>query len=312
MLLIIQTILLVGCVVGLLVAHYRRSPDGQLFALGGWVSFIFFWLGMAGQLRSVSPTDAVAITALSPMFLIFVHRHWTLWRTGEEFPPLRWLTGTVGFTVLVYFLVERSPRLSLYVISVVTYAVIGLLNLFGFSEFGIERVSGGEAWWTTAPYLDTGVTARIHLESSNLAIIMACSALQGLAFLAAAFLCVDAPLRRRLKAVARSVPLLFFLNTVRLSVLIVLVDMFPDTRFGQMDMFELIHNWVAELVIFAALLAIFSWNLRLLPELHLNVRAGLQSVDVRQPLPTLDEWRSRLAEYVPDEPTGQASTADAA
>ena len=40
------------------VAH---GIDGQLFALGGWVSFIFFWLGMAWQLRSVSPTDAVAI-----------------------------------------------------------------------------------------------------------------------------------------------------------------------------------------------------------------------------------------------------------
>lgn len=103
----------------------------------------------------------------------------------------------------------------------------------------------------------------IELKSSSVEIILACTAIESMALFTGATLGINANVKRKLKAFAISVPVIYFLNLFR-NVFVVVS--FAYSIFGE-NSFYIAHHVIAKFFSFIALVAIAYAVFRILPEL---------------------------------------------
>lgn len=103
----------------------------------------------------------------------------------------------------------------------------------------------------------------VELNNSSVEIILACTAIESMALFTGATLGINAEKKRKLKAFAISVPLIYFLNLFRNVFVIV---SFAYTIFGE-NSFYIAHHVIAKILSFIALVAIAYFVFRILPEL---------------------------------------------
>ncbi|MEM2726712.1 MAG: archaeosortase A [Archaeoglobaceae archaeon] len=103
----------------------------------------------------------------------------------------------------------------------------------------------------------------VELNGSSVEIILACTAIESIALFAGATLGINAEKKRKLKAFAVSVPVIYFLNLFR-NVFVIIS--FSYSLFGE-NSFYIAHHIIAKAFSFMALVAIAYAVFRILPEL---------------------------------------------
>lgn len=183
--------------------------------VAGWTLFAVFWLALiypwfAHDNSFVRGIGAVAAVPLSLLVAKTLHE-------GRE--SLFTLSRAILFMGLVYAPVMFIEPLREFLVLTVTHHTAWAMGLIGFdppivtelSEVGVERtISGKETTFenTFVFFLDGGGTI-------TYTILIACTGLGSMAVVIGLVAAVGAPLRRKLRALAIALPIIYVLNIVR-------------------------------------------------------------------------------------------------
>jgi len=216
----------------------RRS---QVAALG-WSLFAFFWLGQIGHYLNIE--DYFNVVLFLATGLLCFYMSWIMIDRGFSSRACYWASYAASACGLIYF----------------PFAEIQSLQdgLIGFTTFVTAKI---------LQVLSVPVTLDswniMSLNGRSVEIILACTAIESIALFAGVILSVEAPIGRKLKALAASTLSIYVLNIVRNGFVIMA---YGWSWFGE-ESFEIAHNLIAKLGSTVALLAISYVVFLLLPEL---------------------------------------------
>lgn len=168
------------------------------------------------------------------------------------------LTSASALGALIYFPFANFPTLNTWIIGEVTYQVVWILQYFDIPVHMKD--------WNM-----------ITLNGYTVEIILACTAIESIALFMGLIGSVSAPFRRLLAAFIVSVPVIYVLNLIRDSFVVLA---YGEQWFG-INSFSIAHNYIAKAGSGIALFLISYAVLRILPEL-LDLIDGLWVVLSRE------------------------------
>ncbi|MFD1512435.1 archaeosortase A [Halomarina rubra] len=213
--------LVVGTFLTAAVLDVADRAQARPLAVVGWVLFALFWLTLVHHFVVVqkSIVEGLGVVVAVPACLYAGY----LLARGRE--SLMVLSRAVGVMGLVFFPVQSIDPLREFLIETVTHQTefaMGLVGQTAPADFSV--VSG-----TTAepPQPDYRNTFEFYQGDHRITytILIACTGLGSMAIFAGAILAVRAPIDRKLRALAVSIPVIYLLNVVR--------NVFIGLSFGQ-------------------------------------------------------------------------------
>ena len=193
--------LAVAAFVAAVLAEARDRRTARFVAAGAWVLFAVFWLALIPQFLLVEKSaiegvlSALGVPAsLSAAYLLY---------RGRE--SLLVITRGVAVMGLIYLPATTIPWLYGPLVETTTAQVDFLIRLAGYDPM---VTAGDEGLRNTFVFTTGG-----HRYETF--IILACTGLGSMAIFAGVIAAVRAPLRRKLAALALSVPVIWVLNLVR-------------------------------------------------------------------------------------------------
>ena len=254
----------------------RGFAAGRSLAAGTWGLFGLFWLSMVPYFAFEHQSYVESILALVGVPACLYAGYLLYDGRGSLFT----LTRAIAIMLFIYLPFETIPAVTLagvafpeprrILIEVVATHTGMLIDLLGYAP---ERVISNEGYdaayaWT----LDDGHTIRIH-------VVLACTGLGSMAIFGGLVSAVKAPLSRKVRALAVSIPLIYGLNILRTTFISVVsgnqyMHWQPDLvllLFGATDpyrvSFLISDRIMSQLLAVVALIAITFLVLRELPEL---------------------------------------------
>jgi archaeosortase A (PGF-CTERM-specific) len=189
----------------------RRYPDTARYAVSGaWGLFAVFWLLLVPHFFLVQNSVLEALLALVGVpgclyagALVF---------RGRE--SLFVLTRAVAVMGLVYLPVETIPLVRQLLVEHVTRQTELAMSLLGYDPTVIPVRESREAYagFRAAFFFETAAPEHGGIVFN---IVMACTALGSMAIFAGCIAAVRAPLRRKLRALAFVLPIIYVLNIIR-------------------------------------------------------------------------------------------------
>ena len=215
---------------GLLSSRDGARERARYVGVVAWGLFGLFWLVLVPHFVLVqkSIVEGIGSIAAVPLSLYVGYLLWN----GRD--SLLTLSKAVGFMGIIYLpfaylpLVESNP-LRKFMIETVAAQTDFLLSLIGVDPqlvVGTSVVDGVSAS-SDYQYLSTFYFPGGE-RPITYTIIVACTGVGSIAILAGAILAVEAPMRRKARALAVTVPVIYVLNLVR--------NVFIATMFGQQRM----------------------------------------------------------------------------
>ena len=278
------TLLLLLLPFGLLAfAHIANGARGHQVGCVGFLLFTMFLWGLAVTLfQQGIILDGIGVVAASCIPLFLSTQSWRTWKAQEEHRPLRWLYGVIGFTGSLFFFIERVPVLQAATILLTAFFVLLLLHAFGYSEYGFGDWVVERGVFSTNPLLNDMTYLQLGNNSgAGVNIIFACTALSGLIGIATAILCTTVDWKLRVRVASKVVGLIFAFNVVRIAILVLILHHLPNSRVGEVSMFDLVHHWLADLVLFGILFWALVNVYATMPELHTNIRRNIALLNPR-------------------------------
>lgn len=259
-----DVLLLIG-LVGLGIGFLWRDRRAHLSRTFGWIVFAVFWLVQTpSYLGSYDALNALGSAAAFIIFLFLGYHEYLSFKWDDEYEPLKFVAGAAFFASAIYFVFDRVPQLSAWLIETVTQHTAGFLGLMGMTySAGPANLVGNPPWYRangeeiTAPLLNASGQPVVQ-------IILACTAIQGLAIAAAMILSVKEPPRRKAIAFAVVIPATYVTNLLRNVVVIYFFDV-------QHVQFELVHGYWGKGLAVAVLVVLVVFSFWILPELYVNI-----------------------------------------
>ncbi len=262
---ILSDVLLLAGLVALGTGFLWRDRRAHLSRSLGWAVFSVFWLAQVPSYASSD--DLLNVLGSVGAFVVFLYLAWherLSYKWDDEYEPLRFVAGAAFIATAVYFLFDRVPQLSAWLIESVAHQTASLLSLLN-AHYSVGpadlvgnppfyRVNGEEIY---APLLNSSGSPVVQ-------IILACTAIQGIAIAAAIILGVKEPRRKRAIAFAVVVPATYLMNLVRNVVVIYFFDV-------QRMQFELVHGYYGKALAVLVLVVLLVFSFKLLPELYVNI-----------------------------------------
>jgi len=227
--LVIATFLL-----GVVLEWAGERERARLAAVTGWGLFGVFWFSLIYHFAIVQKSFVEGIGSVVAVPLAF-YVGYLLWQGRDS---LFMLSRAIPIMGLVFFPVESIPFVRQFLVETVTSQTEFLMGLTGHHP---EAVSGSQAvidadpyrstfvFYTDVPYIENGEDHRITYT-----ILTACTGIGSISIFAGLIAATDAPMRRKVRALAVSVPVIYALNLVR-NVFIGItfgkqyLHVFPDT-----------------------------------------------------------------------------------
>jgi len=254
----------------------RGLSVGRTLAAATWVLFGLFWLSMVPYFAFEHQSYVESLLALVG-FPVSAYAGYLLY---DGRASLFTLTRAVSIMLLIYLPFETIPAVTLggiafpeprrILIEAVATQTGALIDLLGYAP---ERVTSSEGYDAAYAWvLADGHTVTIH-------VVLACTGLGSMAIFGGLVAAVDAPLPRKLRALAVSVPLIYGLNILRTTFISVVagnqyMHWYPDlvlAMFGATDpyrvSFLISDRIMSQLLAVVALIAITFLAVRELPEL---------------------------------------------
>ena len=258
------------------VLDARGLSVGRTLAAATWVLFGLFWLSTVPYFVFEHQSYVESLLALVG-FPVSAYAGYLLY---DGRASLFTLTRAVSIMFLIYLPFETIPAVTLggiafpeprrVLIEAVATQTGALIDLLGYAP---ERVTSSEGYDAAYAWvLADGHTVTIH-------VVLACTGLGSMAIFGGLVAAVDAPLSRKLRALAVSVPLIYGLNILRTTFISVVagnqyMHWYPDlvlAMFGATDpyrvSFLVSDRIMSQLLAVVALIAITFLAVRELPEL---------------------------------------------
>ena len=261
----LNDLLLFSGLVALGIGFLWKKRRRHQFRMAGWAVFAVFWLAQApSYVSSFDLVNVLGCIGAFAAFLFFAYHERLSYRWDDEYEPLRFLAGAAFIASTIYFVVDRIPQLSAWLIEAVTQQTAALLgamgnpytagpaNLVGNPPF--YRVNGEEIY---APLLNSDGVAVVH-------IILACTAIQGIAIALAMIFGVKETTKKKAIATAVVLPVSYVMNLVRNVVVIYSYDV-------QHVDFELAHGYMGKGLAVLVLVVLLVFCFWILPELYVNI-----------------------------------------
>lgn len=258
---IIMDIILVAGLLCLGIGYYLKDSRRHKFRVEGLIYFGIFWMMQAPFFILIGDVFNAMICFLALPFYVYLGYHEYLsYIRGEENKSLRWITGASFFAGGLYFLIDKIPIISGYLIYVVAVQSVWLLNAFGFS-YGVGDINyAGNPLWYRTNFNEISV----HITDSSVALVQSCTAIQSMLIFVGAIYCVQAVSKRKWKAFFATVPVIYFLNLIRNASVIYMIN---DLNWS----YDFSHNTVGKGGSFIALIVLAFVTFKILPELLDNI-----------------------------------------
>lgn len=262
---------------------WRGSELARPVMVTAWVVFAVFWLSVFHHFafEQKSFIEGIGTLAAVPLSLYAG----LLLARGRD--SLFVLSRAIAGMGLVFFPVEMIPALQEFLIEAVTRQTEFLLSLLGVNP---DVVSGASV--LTGTYADYRNTFRFVQDGHVITytILAACTGIGSMAIFAGLIAAVSAPLGRKLRALAVSIPVIYGLNLVR-NVFIAIsfglqkFHIYPDlvlTLFGAEDPYKVSYfiadRIIAQSLSVVALVCIMWAVVHVLPEVMVVVEDVLYMV----------------------------------
>jgi len=254
----------------------RRFPAAARYAIGGaWALFAAFWLLLVPHFFLVQNSFVEAGLALVGVPACLYAGY--LLVDGRE--SLFVLSRAVAVMGLIYLPAETLPLVRQVLVEHVARQTELLMGLLGYDPT-LRPIGPGRPAYE-------GFTAAFHFETADpdhdgivYNIVMACTALGSMAIFAGCIAAVRAPLRRKLRALAVAIPVIYVLNVIRTTFIgLAFGHQWFDGAyapylmrlFGESDPYMVSHvvaeGIISQLLSVVALVAIAWFVMRELPEL---------------------------------------------
>jgi len=183
-----------------------RREQARPVAVAGWVLFGGFWFTLIYHFSVVqrSIVESVGSVLAVPLSLYVGYLLWT----GRD--SLFVLSRAVAAMGLLFFPVETVAAIERPLVETVTRQTEFLMGVAGHHP---EVVAGEDSYRNTFVFLtETDHTGMVEVSYS---IIIACTGIGSMAIFGGLVAAVDAPLGRKLRALAVSLPVIYVLNLLR-------------------------------------------------------------------------------------------------
>ncbi|WP_411968164.1 archaeosortase A [Haloferax sp. YSSS75] len=193
------------------VANRRDRELARRVMAAAWVLFAIFWLQLIPHFTLVhkSYIEGILTIAAVPASL---YAGWLLY-SGRD--TLFVLSRAVAAMGLVYLPFETIPALTLFGATVPAPRGILMESVAAQTNFLIESLG----YSTTMIRGDEGyLNTFLWMQGSHrieIAVVLACTGLGSIAIFAGLITAVDAPVRRKFRALAIAVPIIYALNLLR-------------------------------------------------------------------------------------------------
>lgn len=258
---IASDLILIAGLIGLGVGYYLKDQKRHIWRMFGLVMFGIFWILQTPYFIALGDLFNAIVCILALPFYAFLGYHEYLsFEREEEIESLKWIAGASFFAGGLYFLIDKIPILSGYLIYGVAVQTVALINLFGFS-YGVGEINyaGNPLWYRT-----NFNEIQVSIEGSNVAIIQSCTAIQSMLIFVAAIYCVQAVSRRKWYVFFATVPVIYVLNLIRNVGVIYMMD---ELNWS----YNTAHHEIGKGGSFIALIVLAAIAFKILPELLDNI-----------------------------------------
>jgi len=246
------------------ISYHLKDRITHIVRALGFILFGLFWLSQVPHYLSIGDVVNAGFTGVGLPFFAYLAWHERLsYKRDEEHRGLKFVAGMSFLAGVVYYMVARVPWAAGSLIHATAVQTVWIVNAFG-NSYGVGPIdyAGNALFYRTQ--LSTAGEISVPIIGSDISIILACTALQSMLIFASAVYATQAPVRKRVKALLATVPVIYALNLVRNVGIIYLVD------FRGMD-FHVAHNYVGKAGSLIALLALAYIIFKILPETLENV-----------------------------------------
>jgi archaeosortase A (PGF-CTERM-specific) len=271
---IVTDLILIAGLIGLGAGYFLKSEKKHIYRMIGLLLFGIFWVALTPYFISTGDYFNAVICLLALPFYAFLGYHEYLsHERKEEVESLKWIVGASFLAGGLYFLFDKIPILSGYLILAVAYQTVGLINLFGY-DYGVGGINyvDNPLWYRT----NFG-EIQVPVEGSSVVIIQSCTAIQSMLIFIAAIYFVQAASKRKWYAFAATVPVIYVLNLIRNVGVIYMMDTLDWS-------YQVAHHEIGKTGSFLALIALAAISFKLLPELLDNIW-GLVGLKDRDKVP---------------------------
>jgi archaeosortase A (PGF-CTERM-specific) len=254
-------LILIAGLIGLCVGYYLKENRRHIYRMFGLVMFGIFWVLQTPYFIALGDLFNAIVCILALPFYAFLGYHEYLsFERKEEIESLKWIVGASFFAGGLYFLIDKIPILSGYLIYGVAVQTVALINLFGFS-YGVGEINyaGNPLWYRT-----NFNEIQVSIEGSSVAIVQSCTAIQSMLIFIAAIYCLQALSRKKWIAFFAIVPVIYVLNLIRNVGIIYMMD---ELNWS----YNTAHHEIGKGGSFIALIVLAAIAFKILPELLDNI-----------------------------------------
>lgn len=214
----------------------------SLVASSGWAFFAFFWLGQIEHYMAIDDYFNGALFLAAGLLSFYMA--WIVMSRSFSSKACYWASYAAAACGIIYFPFYELQALQVRLIGFTTIVTAKMLQILSVPVIM-------ESWNI------------MSLNGRSVEIILACTAIESIALFAGVILSVEAPLGRKLAALAASTLTIYLLNILRNGFVLMA---YGWSWFGESS-FDIAHNIIAKVGSTIALLAISYLVFLLLPEL---------------------------------------------
>ena len=134
---ILSDILLLAGLLALGTGFLWKDRRAHLSRSLGWAVFAVFWIVQVPSYAAIDDLLNVLGSVAAFVIFLYIARHELLsYRWDDEYEPLRFLAGAAFFATAIYFVFDRVPQLSAWLIEGVAHQTSSLLSLLG-AHYGV-------------------------------------------------------------------------------------------------------------------------------------------------------------------------------
>jgi archaeosortase A (PGF-CTERM-specific) len=204
-------------VAGALVAN-RRPGLGRTVAAGAWALFALFWLQLVPHFAfgQASPIEGLLSLAAVPASL---YTGYLLYRGRDSLLVLSRAVAIMGVIYLPFETISSFTVVGVHVpaprkvlIETVAAQAGWLIHTLGFEPTLLRGDEYG--YWNTYEFIHMDGQTRVRLVFT---VVLACTGLGSMTIFGGLIGAVRAPLRRKVRALAIAIPIIYVLNVLRVA-----------------------------------------------------------------------------------------------
>ncbi len=220
------------------------------FRAAGWVFMAIYWPTVSPHYIGIGDYVNTFFCLIAfPIFIYLAVQEEVSFRRDEEHRGLEFMAGAAFIAGMPYFIIDRFPELSGFLIYSVAKQSVWLFNLMS-----------GESFFALPPSYIDGELGSV-VPDANIRIVLACTAIQSILIAAGVVLASHGKKKQKIKALIMNVTVIYGLNIFRNAGVIYLV------HYGITD-FETAHNTIAKTGSLIALIILLFITFDMIPELY--------------------------------------------